>query len=92
LLRTMMERQADVLELLEDCRQEEDKTVEDGLAGHLGYDDHKVVATVLAITELSNDNDRDIQVHDLIWAGAFLDHLDTQGYELRRKKDKKRKK
>lgn len=84
-IRQLMERQLDVKELIQGIRDTEDRTVEEGLAGNLGYDDDVVVATVLATKENSKDPEGDISTIDLIWAGAFLDHLDTLGFEVRRK-------
>ena len=85
LLQELSSRQSDVRELLMEVRQLEDKTVEDGLAGNLGYPDEAVIATVLAVMEMGREPDREITVKDLIWAGAFLEHLDTQGMTVRAK-------
>lgn len=85
LLKDLSNRQSDIRELLADIRATEDKTVEDGLAGNLGYDDDKIIAVVLSVVEMDKDPDREITVRDLIWAGAFLDHLDTQGLTVRMK-------
>lgn len=81
-LRQMSDRQSDVKELISGLRKTEDKTVIEGLAGNLGYDDDLVVACVLASLEMGRDPDRQIEIEDLIWAGAFLDHLDTQGFAV----------
>lgn len=85
LLRQLSDRQSDVRELLNSLRHVEDKTIEDGLAGNLGHDDESVTAVVLAVKEMGRDPEADITVVDLIWAGAFLDHLDTLGKTVRAK-------
>ena len=85
LLRQLSDRQSDVRELISFVRNLEDKTVEDGLAGNLGHDDDSVVCVVLAVLEMGKDPSREVTVNDLIWAGAFLDHLDTMGRTVRAK-------
>lgn len=85
LLRQLSDRQSDVRELLNSVRHEEDKSIEDGLAGNLGHDDEAVISVVLAALEMGREPDREVTVKDLIWAGAFLDHLDTQGKTVRAK-------
>lgn len=85
LLEQLSDRQSDVRELLSSLRSAEDKTMEDGLAANLGHDDEAVVAVVLAVKEMAKDPDGEVTVVDLIWAGAFLDHLDTQGKTVRAK-------
>lgn len=89
MLRDLSDRQSEVRELLAAIRVEEDKTLEDGLAGNLGHDDDAVTVVVLAVLEMGKDPDREVTVNDLIWAGAFLDHLDTQGMAVRSKPRKK---
>lgn len=85
MLREMSDRQLEVKELLSTVRAREDKTITDGLAGNLGYDDDKITAVALARIEMGNEPDREVAEIDLIWAGEFLDHLDTQGYQAIRK-------
>ena len=89
MIRELSDRQSDVRELLSALRQQEDKTVEDGLAGNLGYSDDVVTAVVLATHEMRSTPEADIEVRDLIWAGAFLDNLDTLNMQVRPKKVKK---
>lgn len=86
LLKDLSSRQSDVRELLNESRATDDRTLEDGIAGNLGYPDDAVVATVLAVMEMAADPEREITLRDVIWAGAFLDHLDTQGYAVRNKR------
>lgn len=83
-----MERQSDVRGLLASARSESDKTVVEGLVGNLGYQDDHVIAVTLAVKEMAREPSDDIVINDLVWAGAFLDHLDTQGFSLRRKRAK----
>lgn len=85
LLREMSNRQLDVQETLSTVRETEDKTIVDGLAGNLGYDDDVVTAVVLVLVEMATDGEKEITPEDLVFAGEFLDHLDTQGFEIRRK-------
>jgi len=76
--------QGEVQSFLDASRDNTDKTMEDGMISNLGYDDDTVVAIVIAHKEIRNPGG-DIMVMDLMWAGAFLDHLDTLGYEVIRK-------
>lgn len=92
MIRQMSDRQSDVRELISGVRNTDDKSVEEGLAGNLGYDDDIIVATVLAAKEMSREPDAQIEIGDLIWAGAFLDHLDTQNFQIGPKKLRKSKK
>lgn len=85
LLREMSDRQLDVKELLGHVRSVDDKTIEDGLAGNLGYEDDQIIAVVLTRIEMGKDPEKEVEVVDLIWAGEFLDHLGTQGFDVRRK-------
>jgi len=85
LLRELSDRQLDVKELLDSFRKLEDKTITTALASNLGHDDEQVIAVVLTKIEMSQHPDREITEIDLIWAGEFIDHLATQGYEIRRK-------
>lgn len=85
LLTELSDRQSDVRELLDEVRTREDKSRDDGLAGNLGHPDEIVIPVVLAFLELHRDPGREITVLDLIWAGEFLDHLDTQNMEVRAK-------
>ena len=89
MLTDYMIRKEQVKELLREVRATEDKTVELGLAGNLGYSDEVVTAMILAQLENSEEPERDITLMDLLWAGAMLDHLDTQGFSVRQKKVKK---
>jgi len=89
LLTAMMERQVDVKSLLKSVREIEDKTVLIAVAGNNGYDDEIITALILAFVENGEDPERQIVVPDLLWAGALLDHLDTQGFEITRKKLKR---
>lgn len=82
MLKELSSRQSDVRELLMHVRGTEDKSVEEGLAGNLGYPDEVVIATVLAVKEMALEPDSEVTPNDLIWAGAFLDHLDTQGFAV----------
>jgi len=82
LLRQLSDRQSDIRELLMGVRVEPDKTKEMGLAGNLGYSDDLIVAVVMTRLEMSDDPDRPVMIKDLIWAGEFLDHLDTQNYVI----------
>lgn len=84
-----MIKQENVKELLRHVRSIEDKTLEIGLVSNLGYPDEVVIALILAQLENSEDPDREVVVPDLAWAGAILDHLDTQGFVVKRKKIKK---
>ena len=92
LIRQMSDRQSDVRELLSALRNLQDKRVEEALAGNLGYDDDQITVVVLSILDNTPDPDREILVDDLIWAGAFLDNLDTQGFRISRKKKLKKQK
>lgn len=85
MLTEMMVRQENVKQLLLEIREEKDKTLEIGLASKLGYPDEIVTALILAQLEHDENPSRDIEVMDLLWAGAILDHLDTQGFAIRRK-------
>jgi hypothetical protein len=89
LLRQMMERQEDVKGYIQHLRDASDKTMEEGLAGQLGYDDDTITAVVLTAKEMSSEPESMVTTIDLIWASEWLDHLDTQGYQIRRKKEKK---
>lgn len=85
MLREMMNRQEEVKILLEKVREEPDKTIEEGLAGSTTWPDDKIIAVVLVRVEMSQEPERDIEILDLIWAGEFLDHLDTQNMAVRSK-------
>lgn len=85
MLRELSDRQLDVKEFLAGLRQQEDKTIEEALAGSDGYDDDTIIDLVLIRLEMSQDPTRDIQTLDLVWAGEFLDHLDTLGRKIIRK-------
>lgn len=85
MLRELSDRQLDVEDLLTGIRRTEDKTIQNALAGNLGHDDATVTAVVLSRVEMSPDPGREIEEIDLIWAGEFLDHLGTQGYEIHKK-------
>lgn len=89
MIQELSERQEDVKELLASVRKIEDKSPREELASNLGYDDAVVTAAVLAAREMKREPDGPIDENDLVWAGAYLDHLDTQGFEIRRKKEKK---
>lgn len=80
----LSERQSEVMGIIQDARDSADKTMEDGLLMQLGYKDDVITALVLAKRELQAD--KEIEVMDLLWASAFLDHLDTLGYRVKRKK------
>jgi hypothetical protein len=86
-----MIKQETVKDLLRQARATEDKTIEIGLVAKLGYPDEVVTAVILAQLENSEDPDREVTLGDLLWAGAILDHLDTQGFSIRQKKIKKTK-
>lgn len=86
MLRELMERQSDVKEIISSARNTEDKTIEDGITGNLGYPDDLIVAVVLALKEMElEDEETEISQTDVIFAGMFLDHLDTLGFQLDRK-------
>lgn len=89
LLEDINNRQLDIRELIAEARTADgdDKTVEGGLVSQLGYPDEVIVATVIAAMEMDKNPEREVTHLDLIWAGAYLDHLDTQGFEVRRKRD-----
>jgi len=80
----LAELQSEVQMFLAESRDAIDKSMEDGIIANLGYDDDSVVAIVLAHKEIRNPGG-DIMAMDLLWAGAFLDHLDTLGYQVIRK-------
>ena len=84
LLRELSDRQLDVKDLLSSIRGTEDKTIQDALAGNLGHDDEIITAVVLTRIEMSQEPDREVREIDLIWAGEFLDHLGTQGLQVRK--------
>lgn len=90
MLREMSDRQSDVRELLMDIRTTQDKTQEMGLAGNLGYPDDLIIAVVMADRELM-EREEEVNINDLILAGAFLDNLDTQGFRVKAKKVKRKK-
>lgn len=85
MLRELSDRQSEVRELISTVRKSEDKTVAEGLAGNLGYSDEAVTALVLVAKEMSRDPESEVTVIDLVWAGGFLDHLDTLGFTVTRK-------
>lgn len=85
MLRELSDRQSDVRELFMQLREMQDKTQEEAIAGNLGYDDDAVIAVVLATKEYSRDPASSIEIGDLIWAGGFLDYLDTQGFGVYQK-------
>lgn len=85
MLHQLMERQEDVKEMIATTRRIEDKTIGDALVGHLGYPDEVVTAAVLAAKEMTDDPDSEVTQNDLVWAGAYLDHLDTLGFTITRK-------
>lgn len=85
LITHLSEVQSEVLAIIRDSREAEDKTLEDGLVSNLPYKDETVAAVVLAHKEI-RDPDGEINQMDILWAGTFLDHLDTMGYRVRRKK------
>jgi hypothetical protein len=85
----LMERQSEVANLISAAAEETDKTTMDGLLGSIGYPVEVVTAVVLAHMETSEEPRDDITQFDIILAGAFLDHLDTQGYRIAPKKIKK---
>lgn len=89
LLRQLMERQEDVKERLQEIRTD---LREVGSLQSLtrGYQDDPIVAIVIARSEMKPKTDDEdpnlVEDIDLVWAVEFLDHLDTQGFEIRRKR------
>lgn len=81
----LSERQEDIRTMIINSRDATDKTMEEGLLASLGYDDDLIIAMVLAKLELQ-DPEAEAQPIDLMWASGMLDHLDTMGFRLRRKK------
>lgn len=79
----LSDKQAEVMSIINDARDEDDKSMEQGFLGSLGYKDDIITAMVIAKIELSGT---EIVPMDLMWASAFLDHLDTLGYRVKRKK------
>jgi hypothetical protein len=82
-----MERQAEVENIIAEAISETDKTVMDGLIGNIGHPIHTITAVVLALKESAPEPKEAIIPFDIILAGAFLDHLDTQGFKVKRKKN-----
>ena len=92
LIGKLSDRQSSVRERLQEVRETEDKTIEEGLAGNLGYADDIVTAMVISSMDMRSEQEEEevVTVNDLIWAGAFLDNLDTLGFFVRRKKKAKK--
>jgi hypothetical protein len=85
----LMERQVEVEDIIRDAIEETDKTTMDGILGSIGYPLEVVTAVVLAMKESAPEPRDDITQFDIVLAGAFLDHLDTQGFKVKRGKLKK---
>lgn len=85
MLTEIMHRQEEVKALLQKVREEQDRTIEEGLAASTTWPDDKIIAVVLVRLEMSQEPDRPVEIIDLIWAGEFLDHLDTQNMAVRSK-------
>lgn len=79
----LSENQESVREIILASRNNPDKSFEEGLVANLGYDDDTIIAMVLAKNEISQS---ELDEMDLMWAGAVLDHLDTLGYQVVRKR------
>jgi hypothetical protein len=80
LLRKLMERQAEAQDRIDDLRTE---VSERSLLVADGYEDDILIATTLCLNEMRGPDG--INEHDVIHAGEFLDHLDTQGFRITRK-------
>jgi hypothetical protein len=81
----LSEKQEEVRDIILASRETDDKSMEDGLLANLGHDDDLVIGLVLAKLEIERPNEEPIAM-DVMWAGAFLDHLDTLGYRMVRKR------
>jgi hypothetical protein len=75
--------------IIQAIRAGDDKSFSDGLVSSAldmqGEDATIACATVLF--ELGHDPEREPAENDILWASEFLDHLDTMGFEVRRKMD-----
>lgn len=88
LLRELSDLQLDVRELIDHAKKEADRTYEEEAIAESGYSDDLIVGVVLTMVEMNKHrdlNENPVNNYDLIAAGEFLDHLDTQGLEVRRK-------
>lgn len=85
LLDTLALRQEEYRGLLRAVRETEDKSYSDGLIASEGMNEDSLIACATVLFELSHDPDREPIENDIIWAQEFVDHLDTLGFEIRRK-------
>jgi hypothetical protein len=89
LLDQLASRQEDYRGIIRAIRAGDDHSFSDGLVASAmaeqGEDQTIAVATVLF--ELSHDPDREPAENDILWASEFMDHLDTLGFQVRRKRD-----
>lgn len=81
----LSQNQEEVRSIILTARENPDKTFEDGILSNLGYKDDTIIALVLAKLEIQGTDPTDM---DVMWAGAMLDHLDTMGYQLVRKRNR----
>lgn len=80
LLRELMERQAEV----DDVIAEMDQTPMEHI--HMNnLDGEMVTAVVLTHIEMGHDKNRPVEKGDIVWAAELIDHLDTLGFEIRYK-------
>lgn len=89
LLSTLALRQEAYRGIIEAIRAGDDKSFSDGLVSSAlneqGEDATIACATVLF--ELSHDPEREPAENDILWASEFIDHLDTLGFAVTRKRD-----
>lgn len=81
MLAELSEKQEAVRSLIYDRRSATDRTMVDGIIGSF-EDEDSLIAVALALKELGNDPNEDVTENDLVWAMAFIDHLDTQNKKV----------
>lgn len=85
LLSTLALRQEEYRGMLQAIRESDDKSFSDGLIASQGMDEDSLIACATVLFELSHDQEREPMENDILWSQEFVDHLDTLGFEIRRK-------
>lgn len=87
LLNELALRQEEYRVHIKELRETPDRTYAEAVIASDGMDEDQLIAAATVLFELSADPHRETSPNDILWAQEFIDHLDTLGYQLRRKPD-----
>jgi hypothetical protein len=86
LLAELSEIQETYRGMLTDLRNKEDRSYREVMTASEGMDDEALISVACVLLEISNDHNaqyqdqlRDPEENDLLYAQEFIDHLDTLG-------------